>query len=53
MSEAKYRTFHLRNIPEREWRKFKQIAVGKGLTLNENLLRLLTDYLKSKGALRP
>tara|TARA_R100000315_G_scaffold29277_1_gene11586 strand:+ start:124 stop:285 length:162 start_codon:yes stop_codon:yes gene_type:complete len=46
LSIEKYKTFHLRNIPEKDWKKFKQITVGRDLTLNENLLRLLTDYVK-------
>ena len=36
----------LKNIPDTEWKKFKLITIGRDLTLNENLLRLLTDYVK-------
>ena len=46
MSEIKYKTFHLRNVPEKDWRKFKELSVNQGVTLNENLLRLLTDYVQ-------
>tara|TARA_R100001086_G_scaffold238891_1_gene163932 strand:- start:88 stop:249 length:162 start_codon:yes stop_codon:yes gene_type:complete len=46
MSKEKQRTFLLKNIPDSEWKKFKQITIGRDLTLNENLLRLLTDYVQ-------
>ena len=46
MSKEKQRTFLLKNIPDSDWKKFKQITIGRDLTLNENLLRLLTDYVQ-------
>jgi hypothetical protein len=46
MNKEKQRTFLLKNIPDTEWKKFKLITIGRDLTLNENLLRLLTDYVK-------
>ena len=46
LSQKKYKTFLLKNIPTKDWKKFKLISIRRDITLNENLLRLVKDYVK-------
>ena len=46
LNQKKYKTFLLKNIPTKDWKKFKLISIRRDITLNENLLRLVKDYVK-------
>ena len=44
----KYKTFQIRQIPAKLWAKFKMQCKVDGVTLNDGLIDLITEYSDGK-----
>jgi hypothetical protein len=48
MTNARYREFRVRNIPDELYKQFKIVSVLKGMTVNELYLEAMTETVKKE-----